>query len=159
MTKPAVEYSQELAERIAADLAGGKSLSQICDGDHMPTLQAVCRWEGRKPEFAQLLSEARRAQSERIVAELLDPFKVDKDPQRARVLSDNRKWLAARLAPKVYGDKLEIEIESKVSIAAALDAGRERALSAYSTAPAYSTRLINHDATLLVGLSEPDWMT
>jgi predicted ATP-grasp superfamily ATP-dependent carboligase len=31
------------------------------------------------------------------------------DPQAARLVSDNKKWQASRLIPKVYGDRMGIE--------------------------------------------------
>ena len=32
------------------------------------------------------------------------------DPQAARLVSDNFKWTAARLLPKVYGDKQQVDV-------------------------------------------------
>lgn len=39
-----------------------------------------------------------------------------------------RQWLASKLKPKVYGDKLDLDVTGRVDIAAAIGAARQRAL-------------------------------
>lgn len=46
-------------------------------------------------------------------------------PQMARVIVDNLKWIASRLDPAIWGDKLQIRAEVKTTTEMHLDAVRE----------------------------------
>ena len=48
------------------------------------------------------------------------------DPASARVSSDNRKWLAARLNPREYGDKIQADIQVTDMTTLHLEALRQR---------------------------------
>jgi hypothetical protein len=47
--------------------------------------------------------------------------------QRSRLRVDTRKWYLSKLAPKRYGDKLELEHKGQVDIAATILNARRRA--------------------------------
>lgn len=49
------------------------------------------------------------------------------DPQRARNRMNGRQWLAAKLQPKVYGDKLDIDLNNKIDVSIAITQARARA--------------------------------
>ena len=65
--------------------------------------------------FGEEYEQAKKAQAllhaERIseVAGEVEEGRID--PASARVSSDNRKWLASRLNPREYGDKIQAEIQ------------------------------------------------
>ena len=47
------------------------------------------------------------------ISDLTEDLKVGKlDPASARISSDNHKWLASRLDPRQYGDKIQAEIQT-----------------------------------------------
>lgn len=48
------------------------------------------------------------------------------DPQRTANRMNSRKWLAAKLKPKEYGDKLDIDVKGQIDIQSAVLAGRRR---------------------------------
>ena len=51
----------------------------------------------------------------------------DPDPQRARNRIDARKWIASKLMPKQYGDRLDVNVTQTVDINAALSDAMTRA--------------------------------
>lgn len=123
------EYSVEKADRICAHLAAGRSLRSICKDDDMPSLETVFRWLREKPDFNEQYGRAREAQADAIFDETIDiaddgtnDWVATNDPenpgyrlngenvQRSRLRIDTRKWMAGKLRPKVYGDKLTQEI-------------------------------------------------
>lgn len=102
-------YSDEIAERILEGLAEGQSLVQICAADDMPGLRTVMRWAAENEDFGTEYARAREAQAEVMDAKILTAADEAKaDPQAARVQIEAYKWRAAKLAPKKYGDKIDV---------------------------------------------------
>src|SRR3954452_5806773 len=111
------DYSVELTNDICRQLAEGKSMLEICSRPEMPHVSNVYRWLRRHEGFRDRYVSAREQQAhtiaDRAVAMALDGDRVIADPQVAKVQLDAIKWMAARLAPKVYGDKADIAIGGK----------------------------------------------
>lgn len=117
-------YTPELAERICEMMAAGKSLPDICENDGMPHPASIYRWLRSEPEFCELYAQARERQADKYFDEITsiaddsrNDTQVDEDGNiivnhdyinRARLRVDARKWVAARLAPKKYGDRQEV---------------------------------------------------
>jgi hypothetical protein len=110
-------YSQELADRICERLASGESLRAICLDDGMPSWPTISKWLNEKPEFVTQYARAREDQAEahadRII-EIADD--ADIDPHHKRIMVDARKWVASKLKPKRYGDKLDLEHKGEVGL-------------------------------------------
>ncbi len=119
-------YTQPLAVKICRRLAEGESLRAICADKAMPAISTVMGWlfDGNHDEFSEQYARAREAQAEIRADEIVDiadddanDFTADKDGnlvannehiQRSRLRVDARKWIAAKLLPKRYGDKLDL---------------------------------------------------
>ena len=82
--------------------------------------------DGSRPEFSDQYARAREAQADKLAEEALqiaddgrsDTY-VDGDGnvktdteviQRSKLRVDTRKWLASKMAPKKYGDKVQAEL-------------------------------------------------
>ncbi len=118
-------YAPEVAADICTRLAEGESLRAICRDDAMPGLRTVMGWlfDGDHEEFQQQYASAREVQAEVWADEIVDiaddaagDSTTDKDGkpvvdlehiQRSRLRVDARKWIASKLLPKRYGDKLQ----------------------------------------------------
>jgi hypothetical protein len=88
----------------------------------MPSYRAVMEWLDRYPKFAQNYARARDIQVDLKAEEVVDiaddsslDWITDQDGNRivdhehinrARLRVDARKWIAGKLKPKKYGDKL-----------------------------------------------------
>jgi hypothetical protein len=98
----------EILERIAA----GESLRSICQDERMPARSTVARFIMIDADFQAKCARARELQAdyfdERIqdTAESCIEGKVD--PHAAKVAISAWEWMAAKRAPKKYGDQLEI---------------------------------------------------
>ena len=115
----------DTASTICTRLAGGASPRSICRDDTIPSRSTVMGWlfDGEHEEFSEQYARARKVQAEVLADELTDiaddgsnDFTTDKDGketvnhehiQRSRLRVDTRKWVAAKLLPKRYGDKLQ----------------------------------------------------
>lgn len=131
MTGRPTSYTDEVADEICSELVEGRSLKAICLDEGMPHRATVFRWlaDERYTSFRDRYARAREAQADAIFDEILDIaddgsndwMARDQDGdegdqvlnhehiQRSRLRIDARKWMAAKLRPKVYGDKSLIE--------------------------------------------------
>jgi hypothetical protein len=118
------DYTQELADRICAQLSMGISLRTVCNAEDMPCKTTVFMWMRTKPEFLNQYARAKEESSDALVEDMLDisdnsdgDIEIDEDGaprvnheniQRAKLRVDTRKWIASKLKPKKYGEKLEL---------------------------------------------------
>lgn len=143
-TGRATTYTPATAELIAARLADGETLSQICRTPGMPARQTVHQWRMRIPAFADLYARAREIGMEAMSDDMLviaDDDTGDVNPdgtpnsasvQRARLQVDTRKFLLSKLAPRVYGDRQQVEISGTVEHAVTVtDRERMRRLATF----------------------------
>lgn len=119
------EFSQETADIICGRLAEGESLRRICKDEDMPASSTVFKWLAAHREFSEQYTRAREAQADAMADEILeiadegrnDTYmgedgveRTDHDViARSRLRVDARKWLASKMAPKKYGDKVTQE--------------------------------------------------
>jgi hypothetical protein len=70
-------------------------------------MTTVLKWLREDVTFQRQYAQAREAQADALVDEMLD-IADDRalDPKDRRVRIDTRKWLAGKLKPKKYGEKL-----------------------------------------------------
>lgn len=104
------KFSQELFDTICERISAGESLRKICKDKDMPSCTAVNKWLGSNPDLVSQYARAREAQADAFVDEMIGiADDANLDPQDRRVRIDTRKWLAGKLRPKVYGDKVQHE--------------------------------------------------
>ena len=111
-----VEYSQKWADLICELVIDGKSLRTICLADDMPSRSTVMKWLIEQADFADQYARAREAQQDTYAEEIIHIADTEKDPNRARVMIDARKWHASKLAPKKYGDKVDLAHTGQVEL-------------------------------------------
>jgi hypothetical protein len=103
----------------------GESLRQVCEDDAMPSKSAVMRWLHANAEFRDQYARAMEVRAEHWADEIVqisddgtnDTYKDEDGHERtnqdviarSRLRVDTRKWLMARMAPKKYGDKIDID--------------------------------------------------
>lgn len=118
-------YTEELGQRICKVVSthtyGLNRLTAMFDW--MPTKETINEWRLSNSAFSAQYIKAKVMQSELLAEDCLDisdesgfdahineQGKVVCDSEainRARLRIDTRKWLAAKLLPKIYGDKSE----------------------------------------------------
>ena len=120
-------FNQKTADLICMMLSEGMSLRQILKADKagvLPAQSTVYEWLLRFPSFSEQYARAREEQADTNADEILDiadempPEYTDKDGktsldqtyiawQKNRI--EARKWTAAKLRPKKYGDRVALE--------------------------------------------------
>ncbi len=133
MPRP-TEYTQELADRICAELARCGSLRRVCrKNEWAPWDDTVRLWVAQREDFALAYARAKEAGIDALVEEGLDiaddgtndfrevtqaggvtAEKLDVDHvSRSKLRVGYRQWLAERMAPKKYGVKQDITTNGK----------------------------------------------
>lgn len=103
-------YTPEIADKICEELATGRHLHAICNEEEWcPTERTVHRWLNEREDFRQLYAHARDRQQEVFAAQVIIIADTEKDSAKARNMMDARKWYASRVAPKKWGDRVEVD--------------------------------------------------
>jgi len=126
------DYCEEVADAICERLVAGESLRAICRDAEMPNITSVFKWLAKFPEFANQYARAREEQAEAFADEIVaisdenDGKAIMSDGQEVAVVFDStavarnrlrvdaRKWVASKLKPKKYGDKIQQEHSGEV---------------------------------------------
>ena len=122
------DYTPELADDICSQLADGLSMRTVCKPDSMPNKATVFKWLRTDEAFNDQYVKAKEESADALTDEILDiadncnndwmeqegdstGYKINGEAvQRSRLRIDSRKWLASKLKPKKYGDKIQQEI-------------------------------------------------
>ena len=120
------KYTEELANEILTRIANGESMVKILKGPGMPTQTCVYEWLQKMPSFAEKYTRAREDQADTLADEIqaiadetpeLNPV-YDKNGELIKIEMHNayiqwqrnridaRKWIASKLKPKKYSDRL-----------------------------------------------------
>lgn len=113
------EYDRpSIVADICEQIANGKSLREICEPEHMPAPSTVVGWMLEDKALAEQYAHARERQADFYADEIIEIADKAKneDAQVARLRVDARKWKASKLAPKRYGDKLDLNHGGHVKI-------------------------------------------
>jgi len=122
-------------ETIIERMLNGKSLKSILDSDNkLPSRPVIYTWLNEESskfdqEFRNNYAQATQDRADYLVEEIIsiaddqeDDVYTDDDGNehtnhnvinRARLRVDARKWIAGKMKPKKYGDKIGIELDDK----------------------------------------------
>lgn len=122
MARPST-YTDEIAETICEEIAAGAALYKLCERDDLPAERTVYQWlegKGAPAEFAQMYVRARERQQDREVDHCVIIADEATDANLARLQIDARKWRAAKLAPKKYGERIDHNVDGEIRFIARL---------------------------------------
>lgn len=127
MARPS-DYTQDTADRICEAILDGQSLRSICEAADMPGRATVMRWLANNSQFRDQYARAKEEQADVLADEIVaiadeDDTKViaggdgttvvvfdSTAVARNRLRVDARKWVASKLKPKKYGDRITQEV-------------------------------------------------
>ncbi len=127
-----MEYDPATAAVVLARIADGESLRTICKADDLPSRETIRLWLLENTDFAGQYARAREEQADTYADEIAaiaderPPLVGDTNHQAGerasedgntrmdsafvawqRVRIDSRKWIASKLKPKKYADKID----------------------------------------------------
>lgn len=123
-------YGDNIARKICERIMQGETLNAICADPRMPSKPTVIRWlaSPTRADFREMYYYARRVYAELLMDEVIEiaddqskdwiptynkkgeqnGWKPDNEAiQRSRVRIDTRKWLASKMIPRIYGEKVD----------------------------------------------------
>jgi len=123
----ATTFTQEMADLICDLIAThGETLDQLKERYGIPDKHTIYMWTQRHDHFMIAYARARMAQAQLFADEVIEisdessmDTVIDEDGNkrcnnewiaRSRLRVDSRKWLASKLLPRVYGDKVQTEV-------------------------------------------------
>lgn len=140
-------YSQEIAERICTEIAThAEGLESICNRNaDFPEPATIYLWRIRHSGFSEMYARAREHQAQLLadqiftIADTTEPGEVvttysdgkkekrrSDNTERTKIRIDARKFLAMKLLPRIYGDKLDVNHSVSDSLAERLENARKR---------------------------------
>ena len=130
--RPPVEFNVHVANEIIELTASGRGFIAISKMPNMPGLRVLYQWLETEASFREAYQRAKLLQADSLADEI--EYLADVDPRvfvdghgvervdpgwvtwmRNRV--EAKRWIASKLKPKVYGDKLELEGNGVVGLA------------------------------------------
>lgn len=117
-------FSQDQADKLCELIAISEvGIHRLLKDNDLPSWKVISEWLHLYPSFVTQYARAREAQADFLAGRILeisddssrDTIQTEDGPiqnhewvNRSRLRVDARKWMASKLAPKVYGDKLDV---------------------------------------------------
>jgi hypothetical protein len=143
------KYQKEAEIAICEAISNGQSLQYICQQPGMPDFRTVFLWMETRPKFLEMYTRARQNQAELMATQIVDiadtPLIGEKrktlkdgsvevivgdNVERSKLMVDARKWVAAKLLPKVYGERYQAEHTGSVGLQLVHDVPRPARIDA-----------------------------
>lgn len=119
------DYTEELGIAICEAVASSTDgVHKLFAGDEWPAVSSIFLWLAKYPEFSERYAQARANQAKLLAQQIIEiaddganDTYIDSEGrevtnhdhiQRSKLRVDARKWVASKLLPKVYGDKLDV---------------------------------------------------
>lgn len=149
-------WDKSYRDTICQRIAEGESLRSVCRDENMPGLRTVLEWLEAEEEFRVKYARAREIQADLMAAELIDiaddgtnDWMEKKNAsgenlgwaengealKRSQIRIATRQWIASKLLPKKYGEKLAVggandlpPIDSKTTVVLTAEEAYKRML-------------------------------
>ena len=130
-------YSNEVWKSIFDRVGGGSSLTTALKETGLSYTHAY-RLMDADPKLAEAYERAKKDRASRMAEEIIEladapipehlqGVEISAWVAQKRLQVDARKWVAAKLHPKVYGDKIDVSVrDDRISVIDALEAARSR---------------------------------
>ena len=127
-------------QKLCEQISEGKSLSTAIKAEGMPSYQLVMLMLRNNPEFRTMYEKAVESRADRLAEEIIEladqqiPDGLEGPMasawvQQKRMQVDARKWVASKLKPKTYGDRIDVAVtDNRISVMDALKEAKQRVL-------------------------------
>ncbi len=125
---------------IVGRVTAGKSLSTVLRDKEMPEWVTFYRMLEQDPKLRQAYDKAIQDRADRMADEILE-LSDEAMPdglegamasawvQQKRMQVDARKWIASKLKPRTYGDRIDVSVtDQRISVLDALSQAKQRVL-------------------------------
>ena len=99
------DLAEAIVDQVCERIAAGESLRAICAGQGLPSAATIRRWLLQSEAFRARYARAREDRADALADEIIEIADRAEGPTAARLQVEARKWAAAKLAPRKYGEK------------------------------------------------------
>jgi predicted transcriptional regulator len=117
--------SNDQKDFIVSEICAGKTVARV-ERELGLTVTTVHKVAEQDTSFRERIIRARITGTDALVDTLHTVADDEPDVQRARLKSDNIKWVASRLNPQQYGDRINMDVRHSVDLDSAMLEARER---------------------------------
>lgn len=110
------DIPSETLDEVFRQLAEGKTLIEICAKKGMPSKATIYRMVEESQQLRDEYARARTRQADTFAEMIVAESRMATDGQLGRLRMDALKWAASKIAPKKYGEKVEVEHGGEVDI-------------------------------------------
>lgn len=128
------EYAKctaEIFEGVLAAIRAGTTMRQHVENNkntpHFPCLDTIRAYAASDSANVKALALAREIGSDAMTDDTVFIADTVLDTQKANNQIKSRQWLASKMKPKVYGDRIDIDLNQKVDVSVAILQARARA--------------------------------
>jgi hypothetical protein len=126
---------------MCRQISEGRSLSTALKSDGMPSYYTAMMMLRNNLDFRAMYEKAIESRADRLAEEILEladesmPSGLEGAQasawvQQKRLQVDARKWVAAKLKPKVYGERIDVSVtDTRISVSDALKDAKLRVLT------------------------------
>ena len=103
--------NDRLIDEVCQRLSQGISMRTVCLDDDMPSMNTIWRWLRENDKFKERYTAAKQESADAMIEDILSIADQDDDSEstnRSRLRVDTRKWIAAKLRPEKYSEKLDL---------------------------------------------------
>lgn len=105
---PSDRWSDKQIEDVLRHMADGMPISHIERIAGMPSADTMERWEAAGDELAGNIARARTRGYHKRAADAVERASMADDAAKGRLAFDAERWFLSKMAPRVYGDKLDV---------------------------------------------------
>lgn len=139
--RPALFPAEHMVwQNILQGISEGKSLSSTLRSEGMPSYSLARQMIKNNAEFRAAYEKAVEDRADRLAEEIIELS--DKElpdglegpmasawVQQKRLQVEARKWVASKLKPKTYGDRIDVSVtDTRISVMDALNEARQRVI-------------------------------
>jgi hypothetical protein len=95
--------------RMMERIASGETLVSVCKTKGFPAVPTFFRWVEEDPKLREQYTRARSKQADVFAEMIVEQALSAKDAQLGRLRMDALKWATSKIAPKKYGERVELE--------------------------------------------------
>lgn len=116
------------------------------------SMSSMYRAMARTPGLREMLDDARVILAHRFAEQAVTVVDTVADVQRARLKSESLRWYASKVAPKDYGDRIDMHVDGQVSVLGPISDAATRSMC--DLAPVMDAQVVDANMLSTIGASD-----
>lgn len=113
------KYSEDLVSKILTRISEGESVRTICTDPAMPAMSQIFNWLAANKSFQEQYARAKQESADAMAEDMLEiadsTYASRDEVAKAKLRVETRQWIASKLKPKKYGDRISVDGEETIT--------------------------------------------